>query len=530
MIRPSASQRANKVDDLKIPKFELVPIFQADLGGGMNTMNDPVDLAANEFTLITNARSRLGNLVRRPGKVLFSPAKPDTSKVLGFYAFNKNNGTVYLIRFNPAGIHLSSIGSWSAATGGPLVGGPNDRITPAITADRFFFANNGADYVQEYNPAANTFARAGNWDKYKFVTGFGSRLMGFNLVGASPNPQQVGWSGLNNYTETSSITDKTAGFQPLFDSSSDLSDFGTGIFGFSNTVQIFRERSIWEGILTGSPTQPYKFYTKIPSQGSDSPYTIKRVPSGLTFVDCRTRNVYLYTLDGTVTAIGDKVQDDVFKTVADPNTLFAGYHPQTKEYQIAIPDTTTSYVRIWTYSFADKTWTYDEIPFLTSIDVLDYSSSSLSYSDLLGSYLQLMGTYDSLVNTNQVVTKFNGFSTGDLTYETALADTDATLPYTTLAESKDFELPTTNEYIAEIRFDYQCFLQSTINLEYSVTGGDTWRSAKTVSSLGDSLKKTLIFKRQIHARRFKYRITSTSGLWKITSFECWVSQAGDSRK
>jgi hypothetical protein len=530
MIRPAASGSRNKIDGVRLPSITIAPVFQADLGGGMNTMMDPADLAANEFTLQVNGRSRLGNLVRRTGKSLFVPLKPNTTKVLGFYAFNKNNGSVYLLRFNPLGIHLSSGGVWNAATGTALAGGANDRFTTAIVNDRFFFTNNGVDNVKEYNPTTNAFATLGDWDKYKFVTGFGNRVLCFNLLGGSPNPVEVRWSGLNNYGVSNPLTDKTAGFQPLVESSSDLADFGTGIFGFSNTVQIFRERSIWEGILTGSPTQPYKFYTKVPSQGSDAPYTIKRVPFGLTFLDARTRNVYVYTLDGAVTPIGDKVRDDILNAVTDPKNLFASYHPQTKEYQIALPDPTTTYVRVWTFSFEDKTWSYDELENLSSIDVLDYSSSSFSYNDLLGSYNQLIGTYDSLINTNQVVTKFFGYSTGELAYETSAVDNDWGTPFTTIVESKDFELPTTDEYIAEIRFDYQSVMLSNINLEYSVDGGDTWKSAKSITAAGDNKKRTLIYKKLIRARRFKYRVTSSSGLWKITSFECWVSIAGDSRK
>lgn len=534
MLRPIASANKNKVAGLDPRNTrKLVPLIQANLGGGMDTYHDVADIADNAFALLKNVRTvGQDSIARRPGSVLYEPLKPDSSRVMNYIAYNRNNDSVLLLRFNPAGIHISNVANWLAATptSGALTGGDNDRFTAAIISDRFFFTNNGVDYVQEYDPSTNSFDRLGNADKYKFVTGFGARTVVANLQGASPNPVQIGWSGLNNYDEFSPLTDNTAGFQPLTDSTSDRADFISGIFGGSNSIVIFRERSIWEGTNTNSPTKPFNFYSKINGVGCDAPYSIKKIPLGFCFLDSRTRSVYLYTLDGGLESIDLPIRESLFAPNLDPNTVFGAYNQKTKEYQVAIPDTTSLVTRVWTYSFVNKTWSYDEYNALSSLDVLDYSSSTLTYNDLIGTYDDLLGDYDDLTANNNVVTKFLGYDTGELAYEAANADDDWGTPYEMVVDSKDWELDINDMDIAELRLNYNFYLSGTFQFEYSRDSGNTWKIAKTITPvLTLGLPELKIYKKTIHTRRLKYRITATSGLMTINKFGAWISQSGDSR-
>ena len=524
-----------RVLPIQAPRVQLQKLVANNLAGGMDTLTSSVDLDNSQFVSLQNIRNLKDSVVDRDGSAFYTPLKPDSLTVLGFFSYIKNDGTVKLLRFTPSSIFLSQASSWLAITGASLTGGLNDWINVIVANDRCFFTNNGVDVIQEFLPATNTVAVLGDAPKYKYVTAFGDRLVGFNLAGASPNASQVGWCGNLNYPEWNSITDQTSGFQTLENSSSDLTDPGTGIFSLSNTMILVRERSIWEATTTGSFSQPFSFYTLIPGVGSDSPRTIKRIPNGIAFLDSRTRNVYTYTISagytrGSIASIGDPIKDDLLLNISDPVTVFAEYNVQSQEYMISIPNSTTNITKVWKYSFLYKTWSFDYYPNLTSMDVLDFASGTLDYADLTGSYSGLIGTYASLgAVAVPIVTKFLGYSSGELSYEKLNTDFDAFGGVITKDRvTKDFEIPSNDMYLAEFRLEYDCIVGGSFNVYYSKDSGTTWYLYNTTSSVA-GVGLLYKVKKQLKTRKVRFQIVNTSGIFKFKEYELWVSPGADSR-
>src|SRR6266498_3892139 len=144
---------------------------EARVNGGMVTSIDPADLENSQLVIAKNSSVRFDRITRRLGTKLFVPAKPDSLKVLNFFAFSRFDGSVNLVRFTPTTVNRATTLAWIPIVG-TLTGGVNDRFSIAVLNDRLFFAN-GIDEVQELNVSANTFADAGNAPKYKYITGFG---------------------------------------------------------------------------------------------------------------------------------------------------------------------------------------------------------------------------------------------------------------------------------------------------------------------------------------------------------------------
>jgi hypothetical protein len=506
-------------------------LAQSMITGGMVTALKAENLKNNQLALQKNFVTRFGKISRREGQVLLTPTKPDSNPVLTFVSFAKNDGTVKLIRLTPTTINSLESATWTPITSGSPIGGDeDDRFSTVVADDRFFFANNGVDTIQEIDTTANTYSQLGNAPEYKYITGFGDRIVGANLGGAMPNAIQVGWSGNLNYDEWSPLVDKTSGSIPLVDSSSDLADFISGIFGFDNTMQIIRERSIWEVSLTGAPTSPFNFYSKVPNIGSDCPWSIARIPFGLAFLDFRTREVYTSLLNGQLEGIGGPIINTLISQVNDPKKVFGSYNQKESEYSICLLDSTTSVVKAWTYSFIEKVWWYEEYINISSISDLDYLSGSLSIDELLGSIDQLVGDIDDLSPSSTSVTRFFGYNDGEITLSNELADDDAGTEFTSLAQSKVFTIPDEQTLVSRLRID---FTPQSSSGEFQIgykRDNRAFVSVKTVSwnvgDIGESVITT--FRKVINCRRYQWQVVTVSGLFEINNYEIKVSAEGES--
>lgn len=532
MIKYSGSVTKNKQIGIKPSKIEIVPLHQSSMEGGMVTVYDPPNLQNNQFVIQKNYKTFFDHIIKRYGTTLFIPTKPNSSVVLAFVAYAANDGSVKLVRFTPATIYAASTSSWTAVTGTPLTGGVNDRFNVVNLGDFLYSSNNGIDVIQKIDLSANTYAPLGNAPAYRYITGFGDRLVGANLQGGSPNPIQVGWSGNLNYPEWNPATDNTAGFTPLTDSDSDLADFITGIVGFDDVMIITRERSIWEATKTGNPTQPFYFRNRVPGIGADCPYSIARLPSALAFSDTRTKDVYIYSVTGEITPIGKPIRTDLFSSVTSPENVFASYNTNTKEYTICTMNTTSTVVRAWTYSLETKGWWFDEYTNITAISDIDYNSAAISIDDLLGTIDQLLGTIDGLSPSTAQVTRFFGFNTGEIAYADPSSDADWNGAVNSELFSKEFRIPALDTMVASLRFEYTPETPGTFLVEYSINGGISFRTARveTFTTADVNYNKLFAYDKQIKARRFMWRITSTTGLASTFTYELWISQAGDSRK
>lgn len=532
MIKYSGSVTKNKQSGIRPSKIEIVPLHQSSIEGGMVSVFDPPNIQNNQLIIQKNYKTFFDYIIKRFGATLFVPLKPDSNPILGLVAFAANDGTVKLVRLTPSSIYSGSASAWTAVTGGGLAGGADDRFNAINLGDDLYLSNNGANVIQKVDLTLNTYADLGNAPEYSYITAFGDRIVGANLQGGSPNPIQVGWSGNLNYPEWSPLVDNTAGNSPLTDSDSDLSDFITSISGFDDVMVITRERSIWEATKTGNPTQPFYFRDRIPGVGCDSHYSVARGPGMVIFTDTATKDVYIYTIDGNIIPIAKPIRTDLFSSIVDPDKIFGAYNKATKEYTICTPTPTSAIVRAWTYSLETKGWWFDEYINLSCISDIDYNSGAISIDDLLGTIDQLLGTIDSLSPSTSSVTRLLGYTTGELAIADPTSDTDWNGVITSEIFSKEFRIPSLDIMVSVIEFEYTPESAGSFLVEYSIDGGNNFTIARleTFSSSDIGNNTLYSYRKQIRARRFMWKISSSSGLVSIYNYTISVSQSGDSRK
>lgn len=531
---PVSRESFKSPPDLQSFKFE-----EGTINKGMITMLDPADIPPGSMQLIKNATVRFDRTSRRPGNVLLLPVKPNGSPILKLAFIKKKDGTGYTVRFTPTSLHNRGISSWTALTG-TLTGTISDRMQTADVQDELIFTNNGADYIQKVNFLLSTFARLGNAPKYRYITGFYNRALGAAL--RDTNEVQVGWSGDGNLNEWDPAVDETAGSSPILESPSDLSDFITGLFSWTNVGVLLRERSLWTIQKQAVPQNPFFFTTAVPGIGCDSPYSAQVLGTEIGWLDRRTGTVYSWRPGSWPEPIGRPIEASILSNVNDPQTIFSSYDTLTDEYSICIPQVGSKYVNVWTFNRRSKAWARNEYYALTSMDDVDLATAGTTI-DQLGDIPidSLIGTIDSLSPTSKIIsTRTYGRDDGTIGQIDVNADTDAPhtdfptgIPYETQMVSKSFQIPEDDIYIAEIRIEYQSMRGGTFTLEYSKNGGATpqsWKLAKNVTPRVLGEPRLLIFRRFIKCRKFAWRLTTKAGLFDTLSYEIHVYPSGKSTK
>ena len=532
MIHPVASRIKNKMTGVSQQAASaLKDLASSDVGGGMRTDTSSITLNDNQFQLVKGGRVENGMLVRSFGSKLYIPTKPNSNAVLLFIAFAKNDGTDKLVRFDSGGkIYNSSTSAWTEITG-TLTGVPTN-YQALLVNDNVYFTDDGNDPIQLINFSTNTYAALGDAPAFKYIVAFDNRIFGFNLGGVSPNPVLSGWCGNGNYPEWNIVTDNTAGSQPLVDSDSGLDDFITGAVAFDNEIIVIRQRSIWVGIKTGISSAPVAFSTKVPGIGCDCKRSIVKLPGGIGFIDSRTRGVYVYGTDGSLTEISQNIRDSIISSVNDPSKVFGSFNAHDRVYSIAIPDSTSMIIRVWEYKFDSKTWTYTEKQGISTIADLDYTGSSITIDDLIGTIDALVGTIDSLSPSTTQVSRFFGYTTGELAVEDSTLDADWNTNINTQYISKDYEIPIYNSAFAELQIEYIPRTAGSFLIQLSMNGGLSWTPGWTVSfsNTDGGVKKLASLKKFLRGRLVSYQITSTAGLVTILNHRIRINQSGDSTK
>lgn len=506
--------------------FQGVPmqlLASARPNEGMVTDLDSTDISNESFQDLKNTRVRLDKTSRRLGTVLWTPTKPDSNKVLLIAVWKKNDGTKFIIRFTPTTINRRGVGTWTLlTTGTALTGGANDRFQAVTIIDEFCFTN-GVDRIYKLNTGASTYDVIASAPKAKYITGFSNRLIAanYNVDGGNPAAgADIGWSGDKNITVFDPLVDPSAGRSPLLESTSDLGDFITGVFGDKNVMIVLREQSIWLATKNPSASNPFNFQAVVPGLGCNAPYTAKVVPGGLVFYDAKSGAVWIYPVGGSPERISfGKVEKEISRGITDPNLLFSSFAAKNLEFELCAPVTGSTLVKKWIYGLTTKAWSYDEVDNLTSISDPDYAAPQLAIDDLQGTIDQLVGTIDSLVAASIVTTShLIGKSDGTILEEDKDATTDNGVSFTTDFVSKDYKLPVVSANVAQMRFEYECEKAGTLTLSYSVDKGKSYKTAKSVTMKIGS-RQLLLFSKNIRARQIRWKLSSSNGLWSLLDYE-----------
>jgi hypothetical protein len=560
---------------------------EARVNQGMISVIDPADIPTGALVDALNAVSRYDKLQRRNGTVKFSLSSSgpvpnaDTNRVLMVENIALSNGQNYTTRFTPSGpAVVNSANQWVLAINntvpvtpgfpppspGGLSGAQIDRfsLTTAWNGSQqlIVFANNGANPLQVLNPVFTTFFPTGLppvnvptfyqlsvnnniSTNYRFVTGFSNRVVGAALAGT--NEIQVGWSGDTNPTVWDQNVDETAGFSPIQDTPADFSDNISGIFAFTNTMILLRQRSIWLVNPQPIPTDPFNFYSVIPGIGCNCPYSAQVIDDGIAFLDQRKHTVYYFVPGGGIQPIGRPIETIILNGVDSYQDVFSSYDPANNDYTICVPQASSTAVNTYTYNFRTQGWTRSEYDFtatvaapssesyISSLNDTNVLPLGLTIGELSGVIANLQGTISQLTNvTLQTSYRVFGRSDGGIMVENSMANNDNMTSitsgdgdaFTTSFVSKDFMLPITDAYFAQIKLEYTESVGGSGTLYYNKQTGampltdSSWTVAKSVTTNTTLNAPQLItFTQQLKARRLSWRLDINAGQFAIVGYE-----------
>jgi len=491
---------------IQMPGEREIPFVEARVNGGLVTQIDSADIANNQFVQVKNFDVRDDRTSRRYGTALYTPVKPNSSAILLVEYIKEFTGATKILRFSVNSVHKMDWGgaAWTALTGPAFAANDTVRIKLLRLANRTFFTD-GIIPIQEINLTANTYAAAGTAPKARYIAGFFNRLVcAYYTDAAAINPIQIGWSGDNNFSVFDPLVDYSSGFTYLAESPSDYSDFIMGLVPLANSMIVLKEKSIWLATKQPSASNPFNFFTVLPGIGCDSPETVQKIPNGCVWYDSRNGTVFRYTV-GTNEAenIGQQIAKTLLTEIVDPNHCTSTYDPTNEEYSLILPAygpwPRAGITKVWKYNFRNKSWSYDEIDDVTSIN----------YIEDVNVRKRIYGQYDG----DLLVDDFT-------LYVPPTYDTDNGVTYTSVLVSKTYEFPTDDTYIHSLRLEYIPRLAGSFIVAFSKNNGITWTNYKTVTFVAGDVGKRMVerFVKHIKTRQYTWKITSTSGLFDLIQY------------
>lgn len=500
-------------------------LITSKLDKGINIALDPLDIELDFLSYGLNGRIRDGQLQRRAGYNSTSSfaTKPDSNRIVGFGTTKRFDGTQRYIRYTPSTIHIASgASSWTALTGSALGGGVNDRFQQIVVQNRIFFHNNGVLPLQEINVAGNSYAQIGNSKRYKWYVPIYNRIVGLNLVGASPNPIEIGGCGDLNYSEWDPNVDLTAFADPVLDSQGGYGDFIYWGANLNDRLLILRERSIWLGTPQPISSRPFRWQQLIPDFGSSLTYSAQVIPGGAIWYDLRRESFYLYRLGDTLpTDIGTVLGGEITTQLSDVESCWSTFDPFNWEYKFGFIPAGSNITKIYVYNLLNNTWMLDEITNCSGIFNGTIPVNLNVIDSLTGTINSLSGTIDSLSGSGARGQNVAGLTTGELLSESIVGKiptnyNDNNVAFVSDWRSKLFEFPATDMYVNTLEFEYTYsgVGGGTFTIEYSTDGGTTFNVLRTITipiiTSSTNTRKFVRASKNIKCRNFMWRVVTDS--------------------
>lgn len=528
-------------------QLEETQIFYADaLDGGHFPDMNPAKVPPNGLSLLKNGVIRDGRVKRRPGTSIFSPAKPNSNKVMYVIDFVDSSGNLRIVRHTRNSVHYAG-STWTNVTGS-LAGADTDQIRSLVVNYNYLFTNNGIDQIQLVNFGANTFAPlSANAPKVKRAFGFNHRVVGLNVSsGPAPytvtNPAQVVWSGLDNYPQFDFSLDTSAGFKLLVDTPDDTSDFLMDGFGFDNVAVLLRQHSLWFMLPQPISTDPFNIFCKYPKIGCVCDYGACDIDNGVMFPDLAHKDVYKldiqwnenyqgYSIEGIASPA---VKRFLMNNIKNPAKVFSSYDTIEKEYTLFVPSETSNQVNSYTFNAISKSWVYGEHDSISCVMDVGNMLGSRSIDELVGTIDGLGGSIDSLSSpTATLPVRLEGTLSGDILVVNPDVPIDVvygTTPSTFEQEvrGRTIDLPSQTQEVTSVFYTIIPQNIGTIVEEWSRDDGTTWPIKKTFTIISSMLFKPLLltFRRNLHTNRFMSRLRSSNVAFDILDYEVMGTPGG----
>ena len=512
----------------KIPGFRSIrlpeerTLAQSLLNGGLMLDVDQSDIQDNQSPLVVNARIRRDSTEKKPGRIEFTTA-PNGSKINRIVDYKAGPNTLYRIRITPTTAHFTQGTAWTL-----FVGSMDGTVTDIATVRGSLVAATGAGRIKLLDVGAATIADlSANAPSGKYLTGFVERLITGN-IGISPElSETIAWSANRDITEYDTLIDISAGQKRLDTSPGEVLDPISGVYGFNTVIIIPRERSIWLGIPSGTAIDPINTSRAIPKIGTSLPGSIAVTRGGIIFLDTEAKEVFIYSPGGQPEPLAFPVRDSILNQIVDSQGVFSQFFETENEYYFGIDD--GGITKLWILNLVTKAWVYDEVVNMSAINAATILSPYTAADDLVGTMDGLTGTMDDLSNTPVRTTEMvYGFTDGTLEQESSAVDDNNGVPFTFERRTKEYRAEESDMVFLSIVYEYIATISGNMILSFSKDGGDTWTVAKSITTVVTPKKAQEIkFKKQIRSKRLMYRITSTTGLFKLLSLKVKVVGGGD---
>lgn len=485
--------------------------YLANNGGLINHIS-PLLVPSNAATSIENiSMDDRGDLIKRNGYTIIQSTTalgPSTWTVVGGGYHTASTGTSYFAVVVGTDIYkTTNYISWSKITGiASLTNLTTNFAQVTDFNDASIFCNelDTPTYVTAnangLQITTNTFSNA------KTCATYGNYLVAANTIEGSVNfPNRVRWSDINNQNSFPILN--------YIDVEYGDGDKIVSIVSFDESVYIFKQRSIYQMLITGNAgANAFIIRPVARNIGAWAKMSVKPIPNvGIAFLAQNTE--YLLN-DSGVTPIGDKIQR-TFDTIqrSQWQNAIGGVYPKKYQYWLAVSTAGTTNTEVLVYDYIQQNWTiYDDM----NLSMLAQGVSTTGDNILLSGgpsatvWQQDNGTIDeeyTIVGTSITAT----YTTGQLFADTV--DITKNFKYLYLVTTGDHNYNLTLNVAYNLNSTYEN--QQTISIGSSTSIYDTGVYDTTVYASGISTITRIELNRSARVMQIQFQQSDTQGSFGV---------------
>jgi len=471
----------------KFREFDIIPIYApvSGLAGHVpSTMLKPQFCAD-----CLNVRFKNGEVRKRTGYVAYGTGTI-TGVPLGFFRYQKWDGTEYTILATTTNVYYLNAGAWDSIANS-LNGSVDSRCRFMNIQDKLLFTNK-VDGIAEWDGITwQAIAGASDY-KTGLILPHSFRVVAFDMVeSGNPVPIRMRWSDIGDYSSWSSnsfidLTEgagaRIVGAEPIYDYIAVYKDYSILMINYIGGTSIF------------SPN------VHIHNMGLAARDAIVNLHTHHVFLGWD--NVYAWNAGWQLQEIGNAIKEELFSELNDDNIgrCFMIHNSKEKEIHLFTPIATDSYpTRFWTYKYEISQ--EEGIRGVWSKNVL--ASTSCGNSVTIG------GTERSLL----------GLSNGTIVHYDYTSLNDIAEAIASYFETPDFVI-SEEEYILEKETFQGLSVEAQghkLTLNYSKNLGTTYTSLpeKTLQSTTNYNQEDWFFKDQGSQMRFKFTNNNAGETYKF---------------
>ncbi|CAB4164988.1 hypothetical protein UFOVP1537_42 [uncultured Caudovirales phage] len=494
---------------------------------GLNTTAPISRVDPSEATSLHNLRMDGGWLTQRPGITPYGSTSSDA--IVHALVFTSADGTEWLCRWTTTKVQYWSGTVWSNFTGSGFTVTEDAIISTAVWGDKLMFTDNTSGLWQ-IDFVASTYTHLTNAPICRQVSMFDRRAV-LSYVSETVGGLQatrIRWSVKDDNNDYSGLG---SGYEDLVSSSASIVDSQIGVYPINDIdALVVRGGSIWKMSITGYYDAPFSFLLLFPNIRTDAPQGTIAIPGGIAVLG---RDDVFLVMGGGPQSVGAKIRTTLFDPSNDLANAVMQWDDLYKRLILYVPKLVKDgYSNVYHYYVNDGKWTQDIYHFnIKYLSLISYASGT-AIGDLVGMISDLTGTIIGLtsaaINRGLLYTTLgaNGIvCKEDINSTTDLDGTGAQAVMPILAQTGMIFPATIFEKVSiiELRFEYEAAKDTTLLIEYSADGGNTWTTYSTVALLATTKPTVAKVTTSLERDSIMFRCSSTDTLgFSLNSFVPWI--------